>query len=136
MVSKRVSLVGLDAEVAMLLTALLGDEGYEADTISLDSFPEPLSEASRPDLIIFATTTSPDRLDALDRLRTTPATDAIPVIVLATLSSMWEQAQASGNVYAVLPVPFDIDQLMESVRGALAHEPFEARVQTQPSEPD
>jgi CheY-like chemotaxis protein len=136
MASKRIALVGLDAELAMLLTDVLADEGYVADTISADSSESHHPGESRPDLIIFATSVSPERLDFLDRLRTTPETNAIPVIVLATLSSMWKQAQASGNVYAVLPAPFEIDQLMETVRHALAQEPFEARVQLQPTEPD
>jgi hypothetical protein len=53
----------------------------------------------------------------------------VPVIVLGTCPSLDEQAQTRGNVYTVLPMPFDLDELLEVVTRALARAPFEVQVQ-------
>src|SRR5437899_3049068 len=44
----------------------------------------------------------------------------------------FRQAHASGNVYASISLPFDIEDLRDVVRNALSETPFEARVQTLP----
>ncbi len=119
----------------MLLTDVLADEQYVVDTVSADSFGSAPPDASRPDLIIFATSVSPEEVGFPGQTTDHSRNERDTRDCAGDAFNQWDQAQASGNVYAVLPAPFEIDQLMETVRRALAQEPFEVRVQSQPTEP-
>ena len=113
-----------------LLTEWLSEEGY-----SVSSLDPGLSATwgGTPHLILAATDPRAESLATLDVLRIQPETAAIPVIVLSTSAAQQDQAQASGNVYATLSMPFEFPDLLDAVRGALAHTLVEARVHTLPS---
>jgi hypothetical protein len=77
-----------------------------------------------------------DAIALSDALRERSETAGVPLIVLGSLHALREQAHATGNVYTVLPMPFDLDELLAAVTGALASVPFEVRVQDLPSSSD
>ena len=133
--------MGFEPGLRSLLETVIEEEGYTSRTIRLGANTADDLTRSRPDLLlveagIYESTQDSDALVLLDALRATPETNAIPVVVLGTLEPTLEQAQASGNVYAVLPEPFDLDDLVNAVKGALARTPFEARVLAAPVETD
>jgi CheY-like chemotaxis protein len=126
--SPRVGLLGLSEEIGPILAEVLQDEGYAVDVVSAVGS----LDASAVGAVVVALGPGPSSLGVLDELRTTSATAAVPVIALASSEALREQAQSSGNVYATLPMPFEVDDLVEVVRTALARTPFEAHVQEVP----
>src|SRR5918911_860024 len=100
----RIALVGFPPELRDLLTEWLSEEGY-----SVSSLDPGLSATSggTPHLILAATDPRAESLATLDVLRIQPETAAIPVIVLSTSAAQQDQAQALGNVYATLSMPFE-----------------------------
>ncbi len=135
--NQLVALVGAHHDLRSLLELVLADWGYATCAYALDEpgLLERLVQA-RPKAIVVEVPPGPRARTILDDLSATPATSAIPVIALGGLASVQEQAKASGNVYAVLPVPFALRDLQEAVAGALAGMPFDARIQAQPVETD
>jgi DNA-binding response OmpR family regulator len=133
-----IALVAFESALQAVLEMALEDEGYR-----VRSFPSPFSDGSldevaqaRPHLLVLELAPDPDSISVLDKLRISTSTDSIPVIVLGTLESLVAQAQASGNVYAALREPFDLDDLLRAARGAVARKPFEARVEQAPVDAD
>lgn len=55
------------------------------------------------------------------------------MIVLGTMPLVQQQAQASGNVYTALAMPFELDELLEAAKERSPRVPFEARVQELPA---
>jgi DNA-binding response OmpR family regulator len=124
----RVTLLGLSDEIGPILAEVLVDEGYQVDVVR-----EPGSlDAAAAGAVVVALGPGPASLAVLDELRTAASTAAVPVIALASSEGLREQAQTSGNVYATLPMPFEVDDLVGVVATALARTPFEARVQQVP----
>ena len=126
--SPRVALLGLSEEIGPILAEVLEDEGYAVDVVSA---PEAI-DASAVGAVLVGLGPGPSTVNVLDELRTASATAAVPVIALASSELLREQAQSSGNVYATLPMPFEVEDLVEVVRTALTRTPFEARVQQLP----
>jgi CheY-like chemotaxis protein len=128
--TRRVALVRIDPTIEPILAEALRDEGLQvrtSGTASADQFVE-----DPPDLLVLGAGPHSDAVQLLDALREHPETVGLPVIVLGTMPSLQQQAQASGNVYAALAMPFELDELLNAARGALARVPFEARVQELP----
>jgi DNA-binding NarL/FixJ family response regulator len=128
-----VALIGFDSGLQAVIEMALEDDGF-----SVRSFPGSGETAvgdvaaARPDLVILEVGPGSTLVSLVDELRLSETTDAIPVVVLGTLESIVAQAQASGNVYAALREPFDLDDLVRAVRGAIARKPFEARIEQAP----
>ena len=126
-----IALVGLIPDIEDLLEQILADEGHAARAYPLDIDPAALIH-ERPRVIVLQLDMAGRALALLDALRRDDATNAIPVIVLGSLEQMQEQAQAAGNVYTTLGMPFDLDDLLHALESALGHQPFEDRVRTTP----
>ena len=126
----RIALVGFPPELRDFLTEWLSEEGYSVSSLDPGL---PATSGGTPHLILAATDPRAESLATLDVLRIQPETAAIPVIVLSTSAAQQDQAQALGNVYATLSMPFEFPDLLDAVRGALAHTLVEARVHTLPS---
>ena len=131
---KRVALVRVDPDLQTILADLMAEEGCEASGLRGTSADELVREP--PDLVLLGTEPHLDTLSLLDVLREHRETVAVPIIVLGTSPTIEEQAHAAGNVYTVLPMPFQLQELVEAVEGALAHVPFERRVQELPASTD
>ena len=131
-----VVLVGIQRDIQDLLEMILQDAGYPTVSYPLDLATVASLAQAPPSVILAETGTSAACLEFLDALRSDPPTAAIPVIVLSSIEPMQVQAQAAGNVYAVLALPFDLDELERALAGAIAHTPFEARIAAQPRDAD
>jgi RsbT co-antagonist protein rsbRD N-terminal domain len=131
------ALAGFDPAVRAGLAAALAEAGYRPRAVALAPRRRPPGvaalAAARPALLLLAAGADPAVLALLDALRLHPATAALPVLVLGTSAPVREQALASGNVYTVLGLPVDLDELLDAVRRALAGVPFEARVRAAPA---
>jgi response regulator RpfG family c-di-GMP phosphodiesterase len=113
---------------------VLRTDGYVASAFTgAETTAEEVARAA-PHLLILSTGVGTGPIRLLDELRGHAETAAIPVIVLGTTLAVQAQAQASGNVYATVSAPFDLDELRAVIRGALSGIPFEARVQRLPPE--
>jgi CheY-like chemotaxis protein len=135
--TKRVALVAEDDEIRSLMHDVLEREGYATSTIRGDTADIADAIAGMtPDLVVFTTGAHSQQVNLLDKLRQRVETSAIPVVVLGTTQAVEDQAHASGNVHAVLAMPFDLPELLEAISSALSHVPFEARIQTLPLVPD
>lgn len=132
--SKRVALVRVDPEIEPILADTLAEAGSQVSSLRPASADQLVRH--RPDLILLEAGPQSDAVTLLDALREHPETVGVPVIVLGTMPTLQEQAQTSGNVYTVLPMPFELDELLDAVEGALARVPFEARVQELPAAAD
>jgi DNA-binding response OmpR family regulator len=126
--SPRVGLLGLSDEIGPILAEVLEDEGYGVEVVDEPGSLDPGAVGA----VVVALGPGPASLGVLDELRTAVSTAAVPVIALASSEGLRDQAQTSGNVYATLPMPFEVDDLVGVVARALAHTPFEARVQQVP----
>ena len=134
--SMTLALVGFHSEIGRIVAEALQDEGFTVTHLEIG--PATVGELSRqrPALIVVEAGLNPAALTLLDDLRVTPETSAVPVIVLGSIEPVQAQAHAAGNVYAVVPLPFDLDDLLRAATGALARTPFEARLLAQPAETD
>jgi CheY-like chemotaxis protein len=130
--SPRIGLLGVSEEIGPILAEILEDEGYLVDVLGGPMALDPDAIGA----VVVGLGPSLSSLGILDELRTDSATAAVPVIALASSEGLREQAHSSGNVYATLPMPFEVEDLIEAVRAALARTPVEARVQQAPLRSD
>lgn len=110
-----VVVVNCDRSILDLMRDVL--DGYRVITCAVGGEARPTIAAARPSLVILDPWMPdvPDRL-ILDELRRDPSTATLPVLVC---SAAWEPAavgrSAAGRI-DVLPMPFEIDALLENVR--------------------
>ena len=131
-----ICLVGMNPEIESIVEDVLEDAGYAVDRHLLEPDAAKLLAEAHPALIVVQVGLRPEPLSLVDELRLDERTRAIPIIVLGTLEPTQALAQAAGNVYNVLPMPFDLNELLAGVRGALAGTSFEARVEAEPITPE
>jgi DNA-binding response OmpR family regulator len=129
----HVALTGFEEDVQALMEDVLSIDGYVVSTFAGEATADDLARLS-PHLVILSTGAGNGPIRLLDALRERAETAAIPVVVLGTTQAVQEEAHASGNVYATVSAPFDLDELRDVVRNALSGTPFESRVQTLPFE--
>ncbi len=103
-----------DAMIVDLLETALEDEGYLVlATVGADALP--LARDQQPDVILLdINMPGMDGVEVSRRLRSDPATERIPIIVM----SAQDRLRATGPLMAVndrLPKPFDIRTLYEKV---------------------
>ncbi|HWW57446.1 MAG TPA: nitrogen regulation protein NR(I) [Sphingopyxis sp.] len=115
---KTILLVEDDPAIAMIIReALTGECGQFASVTSLSERNAWLAE-NRPDLII-TDVVLPDG-DGIDSLSRTTVEASTPVIVLSAQNTLDTAVRATGiGSYDYLPKPFDLDELIASVRAAL-----------------
>ena len=128
--TRRVALVRIDPTIEPILAEALRDEGLQVRTSGTATADQLVRDP--PDLLVLGAGPHSDAVQLLDALREHPETVALAVIVLGTMPSVQQQAHASGNVYAALAMPFELDELLEAAKTALDRVPFEARVQELP----
>jgi CheY-like chemotaxis protein len=123
----RIMVVDDSQELLDLFRELLTDEGYEVVINAAGIRDAAEVEQVRPDLIILDHVMGGAAvgLQMVRQLQLQPATAAIPVIVCTAASlgpdEMECYLQAPGIRFVLKP--FDVDDLLQSVRRALAPEP-------------
>ena len=121
--STRIMVVDDSQELLDLFRELLTDEGYEVvlNAVGIQDVAE--VERVQPDLIILDHIIGDAAvgLQMVQQLQLAPATAAIPVIVCTAASLAPDEMEGylqTGGVRLVLK-PFDVDELLQSVRRAL-----------------
>lgn len=112
-----------DGTVAACISEALTTEGYTVYSYPCDRLTLALIERVRPDLVIMEQPyAGPAITPLLDQLRRHPTLRGIGVVVSTTdsLTARELAAPLQQDGYGTLLKPFGIDQLLDSVAGALA----------------
>ncbi len=119
----RILVVNDTQEILELFRDLLVDAGYEVTLLSYA--PTEMTEVQRinPDLIILDLIFGSERLgmQLLDKLKMKRETAAIPVIICsAAITALRDiEGYLKAHGVAIVPKPFDIDVLLETIKQAL-----------------
>jgi CheY-like chemotaxis protein len=121
----HIMVVNDSMEFLQLMKELLTDEGYEVTLVESGGGTRAAAKQHRPDLLILDLR-MPDMsgFEVLNLLRLDPETQAIPVL-LCTAAVRDVQAQEPILRERGIPVlfkPFDLDELLETVRGILGED--------------
>ena len=115
------------ADVLALFDDLLSEEGYRVSTMSVLTHDLAEIAALRPDLIIldYMWSTSDDSWSLLQMLRMDPRSRAIPIILCTGAIRQVEPptARLREMDVTVVPMPFDIDELLGVAADALGQTP-------------
>lgn len=117
--SKRILVVEDDAAIALIITEALRDTATEIVVAGSVAARDALLAVSFPDLMI-TDVVLPDG-DGLDSLPAALRQADIPIIVLSAQNTLDTAVRAADKgSYDYLPKPFDLTELIASVRAALA----------------
>jgi DNA-binding response OmpR family regulator len=110
-------------EILNLFEDLLASEGYRVSTAFMHTVDLDQTQRLGPDLIIldYVLAGGGDRWDLLEALRTDPATRNIPVLLCSGASLLVAQREQDLQALgvAVIPKPFDIEELLAAVAGLI-----------------
>ena len=116
---RRILAVDDDKDILDVLQYILEDSGYEVETLSDGHFLFDKINAHMPDLILLDIMLG--NLDGRDLCRAVKATDAthdIPVVLISA-SHVASAAGLKGAPDAFIAKPFDIDDLLDVIKGQL-----------------
>ncbi|MGH2585371.1 MAG: response regulator transcription factor [Dehalococcoidia bacterium] len=109
-----------DLALARLIEALLASAGYDVRTAGDGERALESARAEKPALVLLDLTLPRiDGWEVLARLRAMP--DPPPVVLFTAHHAAEERARAAGAAAAILK-PFDVDDLLETVRRLLVGE--------------
>lgn len=113
-----------DAVLRETVGAILEDAGYRVWRLPADPDGVAAVRATPPDAVLLEVWVgAPERgLALLARLRADAATDAVPVVGLSTAAATPERRTVLRDLgcAAVLPAPFDLDDLLATLAAVLA----------------
>ena len=118
-----------------LLVQAIREEGYTVHEVPQGSAAAELARL-KPDALLLEIGPWAEHVALLDTLRNDPVTSRTAVVTLSLTAEHREETQASGNVHTALPMPFDLQELLQAVEEATARRPAEARTVAQPLEQD
>ncbi len=119
----RILVVNDTQEILQMFRDLLEDAGYEVALLSYA--PTEMAEVQRinPDLIILDLIFGSEQLgmQLLDKLKMKRETAAIPVIICSAAIILLRDIEGylKAHGVAIVPKPFDIDVLLETVKQSL-----------------
>lgn len=125
MLRKRPLIAVVDDDTALLdlICDLLADEGYEVVCCQFAHEAQDMLRKHEPDLLILDI-----RLEEaeagwtfLELLRLVPATQNIPVLICSADSLFLNSHEEQIRSYSadILPKPFDLDELIQKIKGLL-----------------
>ena len=116
-----------DLPVLTLLTRILSEEGgYEVETQSDLAAGYAFVKLCNPDLVILDIMMgrSMSGYDVLECMKSDPTTRDIPVIVSSAMTSSFQHELYEDQAVHQLPKPFDLEDLLRTVRAALLESPL------------
>lgn len=129
----RVLLVEHEANLGRLFRSVLEDEGFEIEMV-LD--PKDLVaevRRSQPALLVLDLLPPTEAaLETLDALRTDEVARAVPVVVLTTVDTVYDEGVSSYNVSAVLQKPFELDDFINAAHQHTETPSLHAQVEAPP----
>ncbi|WP_423142530.1 sigma-54-dependent transcriptional regulator [Parablastomonas sp. CN1-191] len=116
-----VLLVEDDASIAVVITAALEAEGFEVThCVSIEERDRYLRERSFTALVTDVILTDGDGIESLGEVRV--AAPDMPVIILSAQNTLDTAVRASDTgAFEYLPKPFDLDELVRTVRQAVGN---------------
>jgi CheY-like chemotaxis protein len=119
----RVLVVDDDPDLAAICSLILESEGYETTVANNGVEAYDKLSAVRVDAILLdVMMPAMDGLTVCRMVKSDPRTEQLPVIVMSASQSLREQARVA-NADAVLPKPFNIDDLVLAVNQAVYNDP-------------
>lgn len=117
---QRILVVDDNKDILDLLKYILEDSGYEVGTLANGNFLFDAIGNLHPDLILLDVMLgNVDGRELCKQLKFTPATHDIPVILISATHNI-ASGNAGGSPDDFLAKPFDITQLLDSVKKRLA----------------
>jgi len=108
-----------DPWTRVVMTALLAGEGYAVVETGKGEDGLNLAATHRPDVVLLdLALPTMSGLDVLHALKQDPTTAAIPVVVVSAYGSLMKDTD-TRHVAAVVGKPFDYDDLLRAIEGAL-----------------
>ena len=117
----RILVVDDDPDIRYAVAALLIDAGYEVASAAngLEAFAE--IQAHRPDAVLLDLTMSVmDGWAFLEAIRVQPRLRGVPIGVLSGAHDA-SKAEQEPAVWAVIPKPFAVDSLLDTVEALVKH---------------
>lgn len=126
MTNRHVAIVNGDSSLLLMLQDLLAGEGIAATTYKLHHSPFGQLQHDQPPVIVLdvGLGTAADGLPLLRRLKAEPATQQIPIVGTSVDAIFLVDygRELSTHCVAVLHMPFQLDDLVATVRAVLEAE--------------
>ena len=121
--TERVLLVEDDTSIATVITAALEDDGYSVHRCdSIEKRDEFLAANDYAVMLTDVMLADGDGISALDQMRA--AGHDMPVIILSAQNTLDTAVRASdSHAFEYFPKPFDLDELTQAVKQAVAQSP-------------
>jgi DNA-binding response OmpR family regulator len=117
---QRILVVDDNKDILDLLKYVLEDSGYEVGTLANGNFLFDAIGNLHPDLILLDVMLgNVDGRELCKQLKFTPATHNIPIILISATHNMPSDI-TGGSPDGFLAKPFDINQLLDSIKKQLA----------------
>ncbi len=118
---RRILAVDDDKDILDILRYILEDSGYEVDTLSDGHFLFEKIKAHTPDLILLDIMLGNlDGRELCKEVKTKLETHEIPVILISASHNITGSGEQKGAPDAFLAKPFDINELLDTIKGQLA----------------
>lgn len=123
MVKERILIVEDDRITRALFRTFLQSEGYATIETANGIDGIKAAENEAPNLILMdIQMPEMDGMQALERLKSNPATDNIPVLALTGYAAEGDRERLMAKGFdGYLSKPLDLDELLEKVRELLSH---------------
>lgn len=111
----KVLIIEDDADIVLVISSMLEDEGYDVVTANPHKDPHYLHGDDLPDVILLDMLLSGvDGREIARHLKGSAATRHIPIVIISAHPNAREEAQAAG-ADGFLAKPFDLDVLLNEV---------------------
>lgn len=125
--TRRAALLEYDPSLQVLNNLILEAAGFETMTAPAGEDPVAFVARTRPDVIVVHLDEAPRyTTTVVDRLQDDPATQEIPICVIATSDTVAAEAQAAPNVPVTVIAPYDLESLEQAVLDAVDSPPAAA----------
>ena len=117
-------LIETDPGLGELEEDILTDAGLRVVALPPNTDPVGFAAHLRPTVVVAHVGLAERHgLDLVDRFRTDPTTEAMPVVTVAMAEETAAAAKAASNVRAVVVAPYNISALGDAVAQAIGHPP-------------
>jgi DNA-binding response OmpR family regulator len=118
---RKILAVDDDKDILEILQLILEDSGYEVETLSDGNYLFERIDANTPDLILLDIMLGNlDGRELCKAVKTNNETQAIPVILISASHNVSDTLNSKGAPNAFIAKPFDINVLLNTVKGQLA----------------
>jgi CheY-like chemotaxis protein len=118
---RKILAVDDDKDILEVLQFILEDSGYEVDTLSDGHYLFERIKANEPDLILLDIMLgSLDGRQLCRDIKARQETHDIPVVLISASHNVSAFMNQSGAPDAFIAKPFDINELLDTIKGQLA----------------